>query len=160
MKGLSVIVADADMEKLSRLVRALKHSLFRDQQQLELLDQALESAEIRPAARVPRDVIRMNSWVRLLDFDTRQKELYTLVFPEEANISQGFISVLAPLGISLLGRRKGDVIEARVPGGLRRLRVEQVRCKPAIAGERVRPVGSNRRELHAGQTIQRTALAV
>jgi regulator of nucleoside diphosphate kinase len=160
MRSLSVIVADADMEKLSRLVRALKHSLFRDQQQLELLDQALESAEIRPAARVPRDVIRMNSCVRLLDFDTRQKGLYTLVFPEEANISRGFISVLAPLGISLLGRRKGDVIEARVPGGLRRLRVEQARCKPAIARERARPGGSNRRELHPGQTIQRTALAV
>ena len=160
MKSLSVIVADADMDKLIRLVRALKHSLFRDQQQLELLDQALETAEIRPAARVPRDVIRMNSCVRLLDFDTRQKGLYTLVFPEEANISRGFISGLAPLGISLLGRRKGDVIEARVPGGLRRLRVEQVWCKPAIAREQVRPGGSNRRELHPGHTIQRTALAI
>ena len=98
MRSLSVIVAAADMDKLSRLVRALKHSLFKDQQQLELLDQALESAEIRPAGRVPRDVIRMNSGVRLLDYDTLRKELYTLVFPEEANILRGLSQFLPRLG--------------------------------------------------------------
>jgi hypothetical protein len=54
----SVIVADADIDKLTRLGRAFKHSLFRDQQQLDLLDQTLAAAEVRPSARVPRDVVR------------------------------------------------------------------------------------------------------
>ena len=136
MTRRSIIVADADMDRLSRLVRALKHSLFRDQQQLELLDQTLESAEVRFSARVPRDIIRMNSRVRVFDFDTRQKEIYTLVFPEDANFSRGMISVLAPLGIALLGRKRGDVIEARVPGGTRRLRVERVLHRTCVASGR------------------------
>ena len=147
------------MDRLARLVRALKHSLFRDQQQLDLLDQVLESAEVMPPSRVPSNVIGMNSCVRIRDFDTREKELYTLVFPEEANITQGLISVLAPLGIALIGRRQGDVIEAKVPGGIRKLRVEQVRRGSAVEGERIPEVHPTRRTSYASRT-QEIALAV
>lgn len=70
MTACAVIVTDADMDRLTRLVQAFKYSLFRDQQQLELLDQTLAAAEVRPSARVPKDVIRMNCCVRVFDFDT------------------------------------------------------------------------------------------
>lgn len=159
MKSHSIIVTDADMDRLSCLVRALKHSLFRDQLQLELLGQTLESAEVTSSDRIPADVIRMNSRIRVLDFDTQKKDVYTLVFPENADISRGLISVLAPVGIALLGRRQGDVIEAKVPGGTRRLRVEHVLYRPEIARKRVRPDRSNRREVQLGRRSQKTSLA-
>ncbi|MBZ5720313.1 MAG: nucleoside diphosphate kinase regulator [Acidobacteriia bacterium] len=159
MKGHSIVVTDADMDRLSRLVRALKHSLFRDQQQLEWLDQTLESADVRPPGSIPRDVIRMNSSIRVLDFDTDQKELYTLVFPENADISRGQISVLAPVGIALLGRRQGDVIEIQAPGRTRRLRVEHVLYRPEIEGKRVQPDRSRRREVPLHRRSQKTSLA-
>ena len=158
MTDRCIIVTDGDVDRLRRLVRALKYSLFRDQRQLELLDEALEIAEVRPPARVPKDVVRMNSRVRVLDFDTRKKGMYTLVFPEEANISQGVISVLAPLGIALLGRRKGDIVEAKVPGGIRKLRVEHVWHGPEITRKGV-PDGSRRRKLRSLESIPRTAVA-
>ncbi len=132
MQDRAVIVTDADMDRLTRLVRAFKYSLFRDQQQLDRLDEKLTSAEVRRPGRVPRDVIRMNSCVEVSDFESQRRGMYTLVFPEEANISKRMISVLAPLGIALLGRRKGDVIEAQVPGGTRRLKVEGVRQQVAV----------------------------
>jgi regulator of nucleoside diphosphate kinase len=128
MSEAPAIVTDADMDRLTRLVRAFKHSLFRDQKQLDLLDETLAAAEVRSAERVPKDVIRMNSRVRVFDFDTQRRGVYTLTFPEEANVLKNMISVLAPLGIALLGRRKGDVIEAQVPGGVRKLRVERVQA--------------------------------
>jgi regulator of nucleoside diphosphate kinase len=159
MRDRCIIVTDGDVDKLRRLVRALKYSLFRDQRQLELLDEALESAEVRHPDRVPKDVVRMNSRVRVLDFDTRRKGLYTLVFPDEADISLGFVSVLAPLGIALLGRRKGDVIEAKVPGGIRRLRIEHVRSGSEITRKRVPPDRSTRRELRLGQSTLGVTLA-
>ena len=159
MQDRSVIVTDADMDKLTRLVRAFQHSLFRDQRQLELLDQKLASAEVRTPGRVPRNLIRMNSCVRVFDFDTQRKGLYTLVFPNEANISKGMISVLAPLGIALLGRRKGDVIEAQVPGGTRRLKVEGVRQRPAVVRTRPSEDSSTRRTSHLRRGYE-TALAV
>ncbi len=159
MTDRSIVVTDGDVDRLRRLVRTLKYSLFRNQRQLELLGQTLESAEVRPMGQVPRFVVRMNSRVRVLDFDTRRQGLYTLVFPEEANMSRGLISVLAPLGIALLGSRRGDVIEAKVPRGIRRLRVEHVRYGPEITRQRVQPDGSTRRELRSGQSTAGTALA-
>jgi len=159
VKSPTIIVTDADMDRLSRLVRALKHSSFRDQLQLESLEQALENAEVTSSERVPRDVIRMNSSIRVMDLDTRKKELYTLVFPENADISTGRISVIAPVGIALLGRRQGDVIETKVPGGARRLRVERVLQGPQLARRQGRPDRSNRRDLHSVRKTQRMSLA-
>jgi len=159
MTDRCILVTDGDVDRLRRLVRALKCSLYRDQRQLELLDEVLEGAEVRPPARVPKNVVRMNSRVRVLDFDTRRKGLYTLVFPEEANISRGFVSVLAPLGIALLGRRKGDVVEAKVPGGIRRLRVEQVVSESEIARRRIPLDQSTRRERRLGASTLDGTLA-
>lgn len=133
MPADSILITLADMERLSRLVRALRHSLFRDQQQLELLDQTLAAAEVRPPEELPQDLVRMNSCVRVFDFDTRSRGLYTLAFPEEADILRGMISVLAPLGIALLGRRKGDVVVAHVPGGTRKLRIDGVRQQSVVS---------------------------
>jgi regulator of nucleoside diphosphate kinase len=101
----------------------------------------------------------MNCRARVLDFDTRQKEVYTLVFPDEANASKATISVLAPLGIALLGRRRGDIIEAKVPGGTRKLRIEQVRHGTEVEKKKPsedRPVKSTS---YPGRTRQ-TTLAV
>lgn len=159
MTDRSVIVADSDMDRLTRIVWAFKHSLFRDQQQVELLDQTLAGAEVRPLGRVPKNVIRMNSSVRIFDFDTRKRGLYTLAFPEEANMLRGMISVLAPLGIALLGRRKGEVIEAQVPGGARKLRVEDVRQRSAVI--RTKPTeGSPTRLTSRIRRIHEPVLAV
>lgn len=159
MKSRSIVVTDDDMDRLSRLVQALKRSPFRDQLQLESLEQTLASAEVAPWGRIARDVIRTNSTIRVQDLDTRKKELYTLVFPDNADISTSQISVLAPVGIALLGRRQGDVIETKVPGGARRLRVEWVSQRPRTARRRIQPDRSNRGELHSSRTIRRTILA-
>ena len=66
--------------------------------------------------------------------------------------------VLASLGIALLGRRSGDVIEAKVPGGSRRLRVEHVRYGLEIKRKRVSD-GSSRSELHSRQSVPGATLA-
>lgn len=127
MPDAPVVVTESDMDRLTGLIRAFKDSLFRDQQQLEMLDQKLAAAEVRPSGRVPKDVIRMNSRVRVFDCESHRRGLYTLTFPDEADVARGMISILAPLGIALLGRRQGDVIEAHVPGRIRKLRVDAVR---------------------------------
>jgi regulator of nucleoside diphosphate kinase len=114
------------MERLTRLIRGAQHSLFRDHHQVDLLDNVLEGAEVRPSHSMPKSVVRMRSRVQVRDIRTRKEDVYTVVFPDEANASLGLISVLAPIGIALLGRRKGAVVDASVPGGIRRLRIAQV----------------------------------
>ena len=87
MKSHSIVVTDVDMERLSRLVRGLQHSLFRDQQQLDALNQVLQPADVRPPSRTAESIVRMNSSIRVRDFEMHKEQQYTLVFPDEADIS-------------------------------------------------------------------------
>jgi len=68
--------------------------------------------------------------VRVTDLDGGHQRTLTLVLPGEADSSQGKISVLAPIGTALLGYRVGDTVEWRVPGGLRRFRIDAVLHQP------------------------------
>lgn len=52
---------------------------------------------------------------------------YRLVFPGEADIGQGRISVLSPLGAALLGRREGESFHYASPGGSHRISVLAVK---------------------------------
>jgi regulator of nucleoside diphosphate kinase len=75
----------------------------------------------------------MNSRGELLDLDTGERMEFTLVFPSEANIDEGKISVLAPLGTAMLGYRVGDKFDWTVPYGLRRLKMTIVHLQPEAA---------------------------
>ena len=86
-------------------------------------------------ADIPPDVVTMNSRLRLLDLDSGKEMLFTLVFPSDADSDQGRISILAPLGTAVLGFRRGDTFEWRMPGRVRRLRVEEVLYQPEAAGD-------------------------
>ncbi len=130
MKSHSIVITDPDLDCLTSMIRDLRHSRFRDCQQLDLLEQTLQSADVRPQNRMPRSVIEMNSTVCLCDVQTRKEEVYTLVLPHRSNASRGLISILAPVGIAMIGHRKRDIIEVTAPGGPRKFRIEQVTRSP------------------------------
>jgi regulator of nucleoside diphosphate kinase len=76
----------------------------------------------------------MRSTVRLKDLVSGDENTYSLVFPTEADFTQGKISVLAPIGMAILGYKLGDTIEWRVPSGMRKLKVEAILYQPEAAG--------------------------
>jgi regulator of nucleoside diphosphate kinase len=84
---------------------------------------------------VPPDVITMNSSAELLDLDTGERMEFTVVFPGEADLDEGRISVLAPAGTGMLGCRVGHTFEQPTPFGLRRLMVLVVTFQPEAAPE-------------------------
>ena len=71
------------------------------------------------------------AWKDLVSGD---ENTYSLVFPTEADFSQGRISVLAPIGMAILGYKPGDTIEWPVPSGMRKLKVEEILYQPESAG--------------------------
>jgi len=80
----------------------------------ESLLMEMERARIVPDHKLPPDVVRIGSQVQ---YRTDRDEVVevTLVYPAKANISQGRISVLTPVGAALIGLRTGQSIawEAR-----------------------------------------------
>lgn len=99
------------------------------------MTEELERAEVVLSKDVPPDVVTMNSKVILRDLNTSEEMTYVLVFPKDANINVGAISVLAPIGTAILGYAKGDVVEWLVPSGIRRIRIKKVLYQPEAAGD-------------------------
>lgn len=69
----------------------------------------LERASVLPDDLLPADTVRMGSRVRYRALDGSERDV-TLVFPAQADISEGRISVLTPVGTALIGLRKGQSI--------------------------------------------------
>jgi regulator of nucleoside diphosphate kinase len=122
-----LVVADADARRLRGLLAGRRASALHDEAHLHELEAELERAVLVSRDAIPAEVVAMDSAVRVLDLSSGERLEYTLVYPADANLAAGRISVLAPLGTALLGFREGDEFEWRMPGGLRRLRIEKVR---------------------------------
>lgn len=123
----SIVVAEADARRLRGLLAARRESTLRDEAHLHELEAELERAVLVARHEIPAEVVTMDSVVSVLDLFSGERGEYTLVYPAEANLAAGRISVLAPLGTALLGYREGDELEWLMPGGLRFLRIEKVR---------------------------------
>jgi len=124
-----------DTDRLTELIDGLRLSPKANQANLDLLEKELCRGVLVDPQNIPRDVITMNSKVSITDTDSGEKMTYTLVFPSAANIAENKLSVLAPLGMALLGYRKGDVIKWPVPSGIRKLKVDEIIYQPEAAGD-------------------------
>lgn len=130
----TIFITDYDMERLRKLLRRAKdaHPLRTD---LKDLEAELARANLVKPQAAPGDVITMNSKVCLIDRETSEESTYTLVFPEQANLGQGKISILAPIGTAMLGHRVGDTFDWQVPDGVVRLEVKAILYQPEAAGD-------------------------
>ena len=89
---------------------------------LELKDK-LARAEIIDCSEVGTDRVFFGTIVKLLDMDTNEEVTYQLLGPEEADVKNGSISILSPLGKSMIGKEIGDDVVAKTPGGTREFEV-------------------------------------
>ncbi|MDO9165825.1 MAG: GreA/GreB family elongation factor [Rhodoferax sp.] len=76
-----------------------------------------ESANLVPSQEIPADVITMYSQIEIVDLNSRRRQKLTLCYPRDAEPGLGFISVLSPVGSSLLGLTVGSVAHWRTPNG-------------------------------------------
>jgi regulator of nucleoside diphosphate kinase len=130
-----IVVTATDFERLHRLVDGRRVGSVSDSEYLDTLEQELDRAEIVEPHEIPDNVVTMNSEVRLKDMDSGDEKVYRLVFPGPFR-GENSVSILAPIGTALLGYRTGDVIEWRVPRGVRRLKILEVLYQPEAAGVR------------------------
>ncbi len=135
----SIHITSHDKRLLEELLAETEASRPESRSDLKALAEELKRAVVVAPEKVPHDVITMQSRVELVDLDTGETVIYTLVFPSHANIEAGNISILAPIGAAMLGYRVNDEFEWQVPDGVRRMRVKQIHYQPEAAA------GSGRR---------------
>ncbi len=103
-------------------------------QSLQMLRQKLDNASCIEAIDICPEVVTLGSTVRFFEVDTGEHWEFSVCFPSDANINEGRISVLAPLGTAILGHRVGDVVDWPVPSGIVRIQIAEIVYQPEAAG--------------------------
>lgn len=134
MEQRSIFITEFDLKRLRDLIADSMSTEYRNSPYLKQLDEELHRGQVVAPQDVPPDVVTMNSRVLLLDLQSNEEVEYTLVFPQEADPSQGRISVLAPIGTAMLGYRKGQTFAWQVPEGIRRFMVKEILFQPEASG--------------------------
>lgn len=129
-----ILINASDFDRLQKLMKGT-HFPSTDVSPFVALKAELDRGTVVAPDEVPNVVVTMHSQVRVRDFKSDESFIYTLVYPSEADMESGKLSVLAPLGTALLGTKVGSLIEFRAPVGVRRLRVEKILYQPEAAGD-------------------------
>lgn len=131
-----IVLTEADRARLAQVLD-VNHS-FGDEktgQCIRELNADLETAQIVDADDIPKDVITMNTKVVLRDLATNEDEEWVLCFPNQADIYENRLSVLAPMGVAMLGTRTGDIIEWETPKGIAKAEIKNISYQPEAAGD-------------------------
>jgi transcription elongation factor GreA len=83
----------------------------------------LGQSEIVELSEGSVDRVTFGSTVDLEDLDTGEEVRYRLVGPYEADVAQGTISVTSPIGQALIGKKAGDDVRVKTPGGVKNLEI-------------------------------------
>ncbi|MGV6871702.1 nucleoside diphosphate kinase regulator [Pseudochelatococcus sp. B33] len=127
-----IVIGDEEHERLSALAASIA---ARQPEIAEELLAEMERARVVKSARVPADVVRMNSEVEFETGDGQRRRV-TLVYPGEADISTGRISILTPIGTALIGLSTGQSFTWTARDGReQRLTVLSVGAPAAPAGK-------------------------
>ena len=78
-------------------------------------------------SKIPKGSAGLGSTVVVCDVNAGAEVTYQLVTTEESDVAAGKISTTSPIGRSFLGKRDGDLAEARTPGGIKEFEILNVR---------------------------------
>ncbi|MCW5586728.1 MAG: GreA/GreB family elongation factor [Chromatiales bacterium] len=102
-----------------RLTKLFHRNRFDGTPQFQSLpiEHVLEWAFVVPAREVSPDVVTMYSQILLKNLDTNERSTLTLCYPAHADADASLVSVLSPVGWSLLGLQVGDIARWTTPRG-------------------------------------------
>ncbi|TCL37382.1 regulator of nucleoside diphosphate kinase [Anaerospora hongkongensis] len=130
----TIFITCTDRERLEKLIQTEEEFVPGSKTHLTELKSELKRAVIVESQAIPEDVITMRSQVLLKDLSSNEEMVCTLVYPDEADMLEGKISVLAPIGMAILGYRENDRVEWATPGGIAQLQIEKILFQPESSG--------------------------
>ena len=106
------------------------HAAKREQSRLlgkiRFKQNVLAHVRVLDTSKLNDSYVQLLSKVGLTNMTTQRQMTYTIVSPHEANIKECKISIKSPIAQALLNKKQGDVVEIKVPAGLRKLRIDSI----------------------------------
>ncbi len=123
-------ISTLDYERLELLLQKLPAQNL----QRLYLQAELEKATVVDPTELPPDVISMNSLIQLKLSSNAEVRQLQLVYPKDLQADQPQLSVLAPVGMALLGRRQGEFIQWQHEGTAGKIEVIRLISQPEREG--------------------------
>ena len=105
---------------------AAKRSHGRLLGKIRFKQRVLMHAKVLDTACLSADTVGLLRRVTFTNLNSNTTMTYTIVNPHEANMQEGKLSIKSPIAEAMLGRKAGDVVEAQVPVGIIRIRIEEI----------------------------------
>lgn len=86
---------------------------------IQELEAVISRAEVIDVVALSGDSIKFGATVTVVDEESEEELTYQLVSDYEADITRGLISIAAPIGRALIGKKKDDSVEVVTPRGTR-----------------------------------------
>jgi transcription elongation factor GreA len=90
------------------------------------LEDKIARTEVIDVSKLSGKVVKFGAKVTLADEDTDEEQTFQIVGEDEADVSQGLLSVTSPLARALIGKGKGESVEVSTPRGAKSYEVVKV----------------------------------
>ena len=130
-----VTLTKNDYTRIYKAITDAKNSKTINSNEAEKLLSELSKAEIVPSEKIDKDVVTMNSEVKLFFEKNKKKQSFKIVYPQDANLKENKISIFSPIATALIGYKIGDEIEWIVPGGMTKIKIVDLIYQPEAAGD-------------------------
>ena len=93
---------------------------------IRFLQRVLENSRVIDHDALPKDRVSLLSKVEFTNLSTNTRMKFEIVSPHEMDLEAGKISLKSPIGAALMGKKVGEIVEAQVPSGTLRLKIESI----------------------------------
>jgi regulator of nucleoside diphosphate kinase len=125
------ILSEKDFQIIHDLIK--NQSAVQQTKEIRYLAEELKKAKVVKDKKIAADIVQLNSTVQVEDQSTNKTMDFQIVLPSQANLKENKISILAPIGIALIGFKKDQLVEWQMPAGKRTLKIVKVENAPAMA---------------------------
>jgi transcription elongation factor GreA len=96
---------------------AAKESQSLNEGRIAELEDKLSRAEVIDVSKLSGSTVKFGATVTVVDEDTEEEKRYQIVGEAEADVKSGRVSITSPIARALIGKKAGDSVEVKTPGG-------------------------------------------
>ena len=130
-----IIVNRLDYARIKKCINDAKQFKSITSIEADNLLKELDSAKIMEPESIPSNVVTMNSIAKITFLSNDKEVQFQIVYPDKANLKENKISIFSPIATSLIGYKVNDEIEWIVPGGLTKIRIDEIIYQPEATGD-------------------------
>jgi transcription elongation factor GreA len=128
IKEVMVAAAHGDLSENAEYTAAKEKKAFIETRIREM-EQRFSSATVIDTSTLSSDRVVFGATVLLQDEDKGEEVSYTIVGVDEADVTQGKISISSPIARALIGKEEGDSVAVKTPGGVRNYSITEISFK-------------------------------